>query len=1528
MAEDDQTSAVSSDVDRGSEAENATGEIETTSFSSAPHEQDSSSSNHGRDETKHHHKTPNSVARNVSEAKHEVPTASETPNSSEIEGLKNPDDGSTMASEIDAASQDNTQTRELEPDSDVITSPSGHKHRRDGDVKLGEDVPMAMEEEDDEAKSSGEVVASLESMGRAPRSPRKSERILKIKPETAQASESVEATPEPADLVDAEHVSKSPLDVAREGRSLDHVSIENSASRAESPAVSDVQETPGSSGSDEMETKSNDEATPPESFVTPEAETPPSQTPESMSPKTTDGNDGDSRELSVIMEDGASTMVSTPAPDKPPSILPQKNTNEDTSMEPPQKKRRIVPPIERMVTRGYKGSSTSSPDSTTPASGSIPSSPLTSVPATPTAPNISTVSSETAPSSSTKKASTSTTQLSSSLRSHQLSFISRISDKGRKENAEPESAMTGYRLYEWQMKVEQRPLNPLLTSAHKVVLTKDWQLAREESKQMKLLHRLEQMKTAHLWSMKQIKRHIPPPRSKTHWDYLLDEMKWLHEDYRQERRWKKAVAYNLAYWVADWYSASPEERRAMCVKRKVPATSVASPVSKPEDMAIDKPADEGNTPNRDMAESELARGSDSVMADLDPSEIASDQTDVEKQTSFSMVTAESEIDQTVPGTSALASAGESLDNEVEAPVTKVDKGKQRMGIDDEVPATPALSLTIMPCDIMRPLEADIFVDTTSYFHYVLKSDECESPFLQSPAISPTNVIPTYGPPELFDGDFQYYQDEAASSSSSWWWYPPHQPGHHYQPPVTKHDLVVPVSKFMSQKIGAKPVKRWDDWGRPRTSKDYKEADALWVDGYSTGADDDRLHSAGQVPGFDTSIFSPATANVSSVSASTIPEPTLPKPPVPLPSTIFRPSSASSSTTPTTGQSPSASGSVQTREPLPWNAEEDEALLSLAQQYQFNWALVADSIPSQRLLLAPSTRRTVWECYWRYLVLKEPDKANELRRQKSVNSTNTGPLDSVNGNDKADPPSSVQNSSTASSSSSASDPGPSASSSSSTTSQQSSKKDKDLSAKQRAGAAKADRKARLQRQLSIFELMRKCSRKREQRIAVAQGHPPKKVNLIAHETHQQSQTVAGIDPNARPLTPLELSALKERREKELRQQTQDRQFYGQTRVPGPPHVPAPVGAAAAVQMRGQPIPAPVAAQSAAAAAAAAVAAAAGANPAGTATLPGQQPAHPAAAAAAAAAAASMQPLMRMNANPGAPPLNPEQLKMLMARNALLRGVPFAGIQGQMPLPQHLDPNTAAAAMQAGVGPTPPAGYNLAGLTPAIRMQQLAAVQAQAQATAAVQQQQQQQQQKVTAQQMQHQLQLQRQQQLQNDVQTAAAFMALQNAQQVAAAKMNQQRQLQARQQMLMGPAISAAPMAGANGAAAGVIGVAGVSSPQLSNAQIPTGNVAGASSPGLPAAQLPQGSPRAQNPQMPGSPIPMQMMGLGAPVSQQQQATQPHPMQGQQLTTGVATSPQPSMSVSPAGSPPNPAVSLATSVQAVQSTQPPAPPDTS
>ena len=53
--------------------------------------------------------------------------------------------------------------------------------------------------------------------------------------------------------------------------------------------------------------------------------------------------------------------------------------------------------------------------------------------------------------------------------------------------------------------------------------------------------------------VRRMTRYSEPPRKKSHWDYLLQEMEWMSNDFRQERKWKMALAKKTAQAVMKWH---------------------------------------------------------------------------------------------------------------------------------------------------------------------------------------------------------------------------------------------------------------------------------------------------------------------------------------------------------------------------------------------------------------------------------------------------------------------------------------------------------------------------------------------------------------------------------------------------------------------------------------------------------------------------------------------------------------------------------------------------------------------------------------------------------------------------------------------------------------------------------------------------------------------------------------------------------------------------------------------------------------
>ncbi|KAG9074936.1 chromatin modification- protein VID21, partial [Ceratobasidium sp. UAMH 11750] len=132
-------------------------------------------------------------------------------------------------------------------------------------------------------------------------------------------------------------------------------------------------------------------------------------------------------------------------------------------------------------------------------------------------------------------------------------------------NAAPSS--TGMELLRWQAVLQINPAHAFARRPTKCVTTHEWRVLRHELEYTRAMQRIEQLKLDGAWSFRQPKKQRGPVMPKTHWDYLMDEMKWLQVDFREERRWKTVLAFELAHAVREWHATPPgsEERKAMCV---------------------------------------------------------------------------------------------------------------------------------------------------------------------------------------------------------------------------------------------------------------------------------------------------------------------------------------------------------------------------------------------------------------------------------------------------------------------------------------------------------------------------------------------------------------------------------------------------------------------------------------------------------------------------------------------------------------------------------------------------------------------------------------------------------------------------------------------------------------------------------------------------------------------------------------------------------------------------------------------------
>ena len=99
-----------------------------------------------------------------------------------------------------------------------------------------------------------------------------------------------------------------------------------------------------------------------------------------------------------------------------------------------------------------------------------------------------------------------------------------------------------------------------------------------------VLDRIKELKKEGLWSQSRLPKLAEPSRHKMHWDYLLEEMAWLSNDFVAERKFKKALAKKVARAVVKWHENKAtqvaRELRAELLRKKKIASNIAREATK------------------------------------------------------------------------------------------------------------------------------------------------------------------------------------------------------------------------------------------------------------------------------------------------------------------------------------------------------------------------------------------------------------------------------------------------------------------------------------------------------------------------------------------------------------------------------------------------------------------------------------------------------------------------------------------------------------------------------------------------------------------------------------------------------------------------------------------------------------------------------------------------------------------------------------------------------------------------------------
>ncbi|KAJ2846942.1 chromatin modification- protein VID21, partial [Coemansia brasiliensis] len=158
-------------------------------------------------------------------------------------------------------------------------------------------------------------------------------------------------------------------------------------------------------------------------------------------------------------------------------------------------------------------------------------------------------------------------------------------------------------MYSWMLHAQEQPLYELIDGPSKMLSTKDWETVRDELVWVRAMERIEELKEQGKWSFWQPRRHRAPPRSKAHWDHVLAEMQWMHEDFTEERKLKRAMANMVASWIMDYHHAFDKSRYTVSGhKRLLPehfVSKIPSPTSEisPKDEETEaKPEREPDSP--------------------------------------------------------------------------------------------------------------------------------------------------------------------------------------------------------------------------------------------------------------------------------------------------------------------------------------------------------------------------------------------------------------------------------------------------------------------------------------------------------------------------------------------------------------------------------------------------------------------------------------------------------------------------------------------------------------------------------------------------------------------------------------------------------------------------------------------------------------------------------------------------------------------------------------------------------------------
>ncbi|SCU85299.1 LAFA_0D14928g1_1 [Lachancea sp. 'fantastica'] len=121
-------------------------------------------------------------------------------------------------------------------------------------------------------------------------------------------------------------------------------------------------------------------------------------------------------------------------------------------------------------------------------------------------------------------------------------------------------------LSELKFNSQTLPLVKLIPTAHKVLTSEIMTTALNECRIAVVSSRIEELRRQGLWSLRQPKKPLDPwekaKDTESHHGHLLREAKWMHYDFYEHTKYKRAVCLTIAQGVMDFWNYG----RVCCVK--------------------------------------------------------------------------------------------------------------------------------------------------------------------------------------------------------------------------------------------------------------------------------------------------------------------------------------------------------------------------------------------------------------------------------------------------------------------------------------------------------------------------------------------------------------------------------------------------------------------------------------------------------------------------------------------------------------------------------------------------------------------------------------------------------------------------------------------------------------------------------------------------------------------------------------------------------------------------------------------------